>query len=148
MSTRSDSPTVPRYNEGKQYWQDLSDECQAYVECVNATLLGNMVDPAGLLQYFATAEILQITKPGQPTVSVRLTMNYHHWGPVISARYCGEHKDGKKFLPQEFELPIAIDRDDEIVAIFDEGRSFSPHEVASYLMRYFHSCYPAISFPC
>ena len=44
--------------------------------------------------------------------------------------------------------PIAIDRDNEIVAIFDEGRSFSPHEVASYLMRYFHSCYPAISFPC
>jgi len=45
-------------------------------------------------------------------------------------------------------MPIATDLDNQIVAIYDEGRSFSPHEVASYLTQCFHRCHPHISFPC
>ena len=36
-------------------------------------------------------------------------------------------------------MPIAMDLDDEVVAIYDEGKSFSPHQVASYFAQVFHT---------
>jgi len=148
MCAASASAPIPLYDEGKKYWQDLTDECKRYVECVNATLARNGINADGLLQCSAANESLYITKTGLPSTRVNLTLDFRSWGPVIGATVCGQQRDGKGFLPREFELPIAIDLDGQVVAIYDEGRSFSPHDVASYLKQCFHSCYPGVSLPC
>jgi hypothetical protein len=148
MCAASAAAPIPLYNEGKQYWRDLTAECRRYVDCVNATLVRNGIQPDGLLECMAADEDLQIIRAAYPSIKVNLTLNLFSWGPVISSKICGQQKDGTNRLPREFELPIATDVDSQTVAIYDEGRSFSPHEVASYLTQFFHPCYPDISFPC
>ncbi len=148
MAAATSSAPVPLFEEGKQYWQDLVSECKRYVECINATLLKNGSDPDGLLQCDPATESLQITKAGYRSTRVKLTLEFRSWGPVIGATVYRPQKDGKGSPRQEFELPIARDLDGQIVAIYDEGRSFSPHEVASYLKQCFHNCYPGITLPC
>ena len=148
MCAASVSASIPLYNEGKQYWQDLTDECKRYVNCVNATLVRNGIEPDGLVQCEAAPESLHLIRTKHPSTRVKLTLSFLSWGPVIGGSICGQETHGAGFLPHEFELPIAMDLDRQIVAIYDEGRSFSPHEVANYLTQYFHCCYPGISLPC
>lgn len=148
MCAASVSAPVRLYDEGKRYWQDLTDECKRYVECVNATLVRNGVHPNGLIQCDAASESLHIVSTSHPSTTVKLTLTFRSWGPVISATITGRQSDGNDFFPQEVELPIAMDLDNQIVAIYDEGRSFSPGEVASYVTQSFHRCYPRISLPC
>lgn len=148
MCAASVSAPTPLYHEGKQYWIDLTNECKRYVECVNATLGQNGIGPDGLLTCASADDSLDISKAGYPSTNVRLTLDFKAWGPVIGGTITGQQREGKVFSPQEFELPIAIDLDSRTVAIYDEGRSFSPREVASYLTQYFHRCYPLITLPC
>lgn len=148
MSAASISALIPRYHEGRQYWSELAGQCERHVDCVNATLLRNQVEPTGLLEYAAMPDSLRVSRPRHPEFRVDLTLRMEDWGPVINARFCHEDGAGKLCLPHEFELPIAIDGDKQVVAIYDEGRSFSPREVTSYIIQYFRSCYPNISFPC
>lgn len=138
----SASAPIPLYQEGKQYWQDLADECKRYVECVNATLVRHGIESDALLECMVAAESLQIHKSRKPSTQIKLTLSFRSWGPVIAASV----RDQRSSV-EEFELPIAVDLDGQIVAIYDEGRSFSPHEVASYLKQSFHCCYPGISLP-
>jgi hypothetical protein len=79
---------------------------------------------------------------------VDLTLRFLASGPEIAVVVRSQKNDGKNNLPKQFELPIAMDLDDSVVAIYDEGRSFSPHQVASYLATHFHQCYGNVVFPC
>lgn len=135
---------IPLYNEGKQYWQNLVDECKRYVECVNATLVRNGIDHQSLLQCTVAEDNLQIGRSHHPSNRVKVSLHFRSWGPIIDVTVC----DQQSPLPDEFELPIAVDLDGQVVAIYDEGRSFSPHEVASYLKQSFQCSYPDIAFPC
>jgi hypothetical protein len=148
MSAAFASARVPLYEEGTDFWQNLANECQSYVDCINATLTQNGIDPDGLLKCAAGPESLHVIKSRLPATIVSLILNFFSWGPVIGITICRQQADGHPFLPQEFEMPLARDLDDKTVAIYDEGRSFSPHEVASYLAQIFHNCYPSVSFPC
>ena len=148
MCAATASAPIPLYKEGKRYWLELTEECKRYVDCVNATLVRNGIESDGLLACAASDESLQIIRAAYPSVRARLTLSLCSWGPVIGATICGQQRDGTNGLPREFELPIATDGDSQTVAIYDEGRSFSPHEVASYITQFFHCCYPNISFPC
>lgn len=148
MCAASASAPTPLYDEGKQYWMDLTNECKRYVECVNAALDQHGIGADGFVTCTPAEDSLEIFRAGYPSTYVRLTLNFQPWGPVISATITGQQREGKVFLPQELELPIAIDLDSRTVAIYDEGRSFSPHEVASYFTQCFHRCYPLISLPC
>jgi hypothetical protein len=148
MCAASASAPNPLYDEGKQYWMDLTNECKRYVECVNAALGQHGIGADGFVTCAPGEESLEIFRARYPSTHVKLTLNFLSWGPVISATITGQQREGKVFLPQELELPIAIDLDSRTVAIYDEGRSFSPHEVASYFTQYFHRCYPLISLPC
>jgi hypothetical protein len=144
MCAAAASAPIPLYKEGKQYWQDLTDECQRYVECVNATLVRNGIDRDALLECTVAADSLQIATARRPSTNVKVVLDFRSWGPVIAATV----RNQQSALPEEFELPLALDLDGQMVAIYDEGRSFSPHEVASYLKQSFHCCYPGISLPC
>jgi len=148
MCAASASAPAPLYDEGRQYWSDLLDECHNYVECVNATLSQHGVNEDGFLRIAPDQESVEIFRTGYPSTYVKLTLDFRSWGPVISATITGRQREGKVFLPEELELPIAIDLDSRTVAIYDEGRCFSPHEVASYFTQCFHRCYPLISLPC
>jgi hypothetical protein len=148
MCTAVASAPVPLYNEGTKFWQDLAKECQRYVDCINATLSQNGIDADGLLKCAAGPDSLHVIKARLPATIVSLILNFFSWGPVIGITICRQQADGHPFLPQEFEMPIAMDFDDQVVAIYDEGRSFSPHQVASYFAQVFHNCYPSVSFPC
>ena len=148
MCAASASASLPLFAEGTKYWRELTDECRGYVECVNSTLLRNGIDSEGLLQLSAGPESLQISKPRFPSTVVDLTLRFNSSGPSIVVTVRSQKNDGKNSLPKEFELPIAMDLDDSVVAIYDEGRSFSPHQVASYLTTHFHHCYGTIVFPC
>ena len=148
MCAASAAAPVRLYAEAKQFWRELTEECQRYVNCINATLSQNGIDADGLLECTAGADTLQIIKARTPSTVVNLTLNLYASGPVILATVRSQRNDGKNALPKEFELPIAMDLDNSVVAIYDEGRSFSPHEVASYLTTHFHCCYSGISFPC
>jgi hypothetical protein len=148
MCAASAAVPSPLYNEGKQYWSELTNECKRYVECVNATLGQNGIGADGLVTFASTQDSLDMFRLGFPSTHVKLTLNFQSWGPVISATITGQERAGKGFSTQELELPIAIDLDSRTVAIYDEGRSFSPREVASYFTQSFHRCYPLISLPC
>jgi hypothetical protein len=148
MCAASAAVPTPLYDEGKRYWVELTNECKRYVECVNATLVQNGIGPDGFVTFASTQDSLDMFRLGYPSTHVKLTLNFQSWGPVISATITGQQREGKCFSPQELELPIAMDLDNRTVAIYDEGRSFSPHEVASYFTQCFHRCYPLISLPC
>jgi hypothetical protein len=62
MCATSVSDSIPLYNEGKQYCQDLTDECKRYVDCVNATLVQNGTEPDGLLRSEAAPESLHLIR--------------------------------------------------------------------------------------
>ena len=63
---------------------------------------------------------------------------------MISVSVTGDEAEDLEFFPQEFELPIATDLDGSIVAIFEEGRSFSPRELATYLAQSLRRCFPGL----
>src|SRR5947208_4754551 len=132
MCAASASAPTPLYHEGKQYWTDLTNECKNYVECVNATLSLHGIGADEFVTCAPGEESLEIFRAGFPSTHVKLTLSFRPWGPVIDVTITGQRREDKVFLPQELELPIAIDLDNRTVAIYDEGRSFSPHQVASY----------------
>ncbi len=147
MSAASSVAPAPFFQEATNYWQALSDECERFAQAINSAAVQHGVDADELIRCHADREI-RMTKPGYPSTSLTVTINFHSWGPVIYGSITGHQDDDRTFSPDEFEMPIARDLDGEIVAIFDEGRSFSPREFACYLAQSFHRCYPHVSLPC
>jgi hypothetical protein len=117
------------------------------VEAINACVLHHGLDTSELVEWCRGGDI-HMAKPNCPSTAVKASIEFHSWGPVISGTVTGWEYEDTRFQLEEFELPIAKDLDGEIVAIFEEGRSFSPHDVACYLAQHFHRCYPGIALPC
>jgi hypothetical protein len=74
-------------------------------------------------------------------------MHFYPWGPMISGTVTGDQADDLKFAPEEFDLVIAKDLDETVVAVINEGRSLRPREVALFLTQNFRRCFPCISLP-
>ncbi len=77
-----------------------------------------------------------------------MSINYCAWGPMLDGIITGQEDDDREFCPEEFSIPIARDLDGSVVAIFDEGRSFSANELAAFLMQSFRRCFPGLTLPC
>jgi hypothetical protein len=96
------------------------------------------LSPTGFFDPRRPLKVCTSLETKHPSTRVKLTLNFLSCGPKIDGTIDGQQTHGTGFLPHEFELPIAMDLDSQMVAIYDEGRSFSPHEVANDLTQYFH----------
>lgn len=140
------SARVPLSEEGLTFWTDLTAECHRYTAAVNDAISTRDLAPEQFLQWTHGRELL-ICKHGCPSTTVQLSMEFLSWGPVIRARVTGEQTRGVEFRPEEWEVTVSKDLDGAVVAIFDEGRSFSPHDLARYVIQAFHRAYPGVSLP-
>ena len=147
MSAAAMQQPIPLFHEGRRFWEDLINECRRLTDAVNKAALSDGVALDQLIR-FDTEDHFRMLKPGYPSTDVSVKMNYHSWGPVIFAEISGEQSSCQKFKSSELEIPIARDLDGSVVAIFDEGRSFSAHELTRFLIQSFRRCFPAVSLPC
>lgn len=147
MSASATAPAaVPLYQEGKRFWQELLDECKRHVQAINSVAVERGISLESLVQFLPGIDI-QMVKRGYPTTDVKALLSFFLWGPVIQCTINGARDPEHRLLTAEFELPIARDLDGKTVAVFDEGRSFSPAEVACYLTQAFRGCYRNIPLP-
>jgi len=147
MSSATSPARIPLALEGEVFWQDLIRECKQHTAAVNDTLSRSGFASDHFLDC-AHNSGLQMWKSSHPSTDVKLTIRYYSWGPVLSGIISGRQNEKFAFTAQELEIPIARDLDGSIVAIFDEGRSFSAHDLACYLTQTFRRCYPEVSLPC
>jgi hypothetical protein len=147
MSAAAAQATVPLYQEGKRFWQELFDECKRHVQAINSAAVARGISLESLVQFQPGAEI-HLVKSGYPTTNVKALLSFFAWGPVIQCTIAGARDADHRLLTCEFEMPVARDLDGKTVAVFDEGRSFSPSEVASYLTQAFRGCFRNIPLPC
>jgi hypothetical protein len=146
MSAAAIQP-IPLFTEGRRFWEDLIRECRRLTDAVNKAVVSDGVSSDQLIRCDADEDI-HILKLGYPSTNIDVRMNFHSWGPVICAAIRGEEKSGRKFKSAEMEIPIARDLDGSVVAIFDEGRSFSVQELTRFLLQSFRRCFPRLSLPC
>ena len=133
--------------EGKGYWESLISECQRHVQAINACAARHGYSADNLIKWVPDGS-LHVLKSHCPSTSVKVTINYCSWGPMLDGMITGQETEEQEFLTEEFTVQIATDLDSSIVAIYEEGRSFSPREFAAYLMQNFRRCYPCVSLPC
>ena len=136
---------VPLSREGLTFWEELRAECQRYTAATNGAISSQGLAPDSLVEFDSGLE-LQISKAAPPSASTRLAIEFHSWGPVIRGKVTG-HERNTEFCVEEWEVPIAKDLDGAVVAIFGEGRSFSPQDLARYVIQGFRCYYPAVSLP-
>ena len=138
---------VPLAQEGECYWENLVSECQRQTAAINSLVSGRGFPPDQLIEWDHAGE-LHLRRPLPPSTNIHVMIHFQSWGPVISGRITGHQTPLRAFYLEEVELPIARDLDGSVIAVFDQGRSFSPRELATYLMQSFRRCYPGLSLPC
>lgn len=142
------APTTARLSqEGKRYWEDLVAECKRQADAINR-VVSEHGSGAGHLIEGRPGPHLHLVKAECPSTSVELSINYCSWGPMIDAVITGYEEEDLQFCPEELTIPIARDLDGKVVAIFEEGRSFSTCELATFFMQNFRRCFPGLSLPC
>jgi hypothetical protein len=138
---------APLAEQGQAYWEDLIRECQRSTHGINAVAAERGLPAEDRVECRPGPE-LHIFKPRCPSTSVKLRINYCSWGPMIDGIITGQEDEDREFCPEEFTVPIAKDLDGSVVAIYEEGRSFSPRDLACYVMQSFRRCFPGLSLPC
>jgi hypothetical protein len=91
---------------------------------------------------------LQLIRSRCPSTTVYVNIEFESWGPVVRVSIRGQQRPDFGFYPEEFEMPLATDSDGSMVAVFDEGKSLRPAELAAYLVQTFRRCFPRIALPC
>jgi hypothetical protein len=147
VSAAATQSTVPLYLEGKRFWQELFDECKRQVQAINSAAVARGIPLESLVQFLPGSDI-HMVKDGYPSTDVKALLSFFAWGPVIQCTIAGARDPDHRLLTCEFEMPVARDLDSKTVAVFDEGRSFSPLDVASYLTQAFRGCFKNIPLPC
>lgn len=149
MSTAvAPAPTpTPLRDEGQRFWDELVEECKKQAEAINGVLSHHGRSAADFLEC-RTGRQLHVVRSRFPSTTGKIALNFERWGPVLSVSVNGYQRPEFEFHPEEFEMPLAKDGDGRIIAIFDEGRSLSPREVACLLMQRFRRCFPRIPLPC
>ena len=138
---------APLSDEGSQYWHHLIAECERQAHAINTVASKHGLAPDDHVECRSAAELL-IVKSRCPSTSVKVRINYCSWGPMLDGIITGQEENDLEFCPEEFTIQIAKDLDGSTVAIFEEGRSFSPQELAAYLMQSFRRCFPGLTLPC
>jgi len=142
------APTpTPLRAEGARFWENLIRESRRQTEAINRLLSDN----GKHRDYFVECvegQNLQLVRSRYPTTTAQVNIAFEQWGPVLNLSVTGHQTPHLAFHQQEFELPIAADGDGSIVAIYDEGRGFSPREMACFVLQFFRRCFPGMSLPC
>ena len=136
---------APLTLEGLAFWEELITECDRYTAAINGVISAQGLGTEHLLD-FTRDRGLHIRKCASPSASTSLAIEFFSWGPVIRGKLSGREQDSDVCL-KEWEVPLARDLDGTVVAIFDEGRSFSPEDLARYVIQGFRCYYPALSLP-
>lgn len=142
------APAIARLSqEGKHYWEDLVGECRRQAQAINRLVSEHGFSAGDLVDCRPGAD-LHLVKLQYPSTSVKVSITYCTWGPMIDAVVTGYEQEDLQFCPEELTIPVARDLDGRVVAIFEEGRSFSPCELATFFMQNFRRCFPGLSLPC
>jgi hypothetical protein len=142
MSAAGMSP-LPLFHEGSEYWKQLTDECRAQAEIINSVVSESGLSEDHCVSCSSGSEF-RILKATYPSTLIRLRIGFYSWAPMISVTVSGDEAEHLEFLPSEFEMPVSRDLDDSVIAIFDEGRSFSPRDLATYLSQTLRRCFPGL----
>jgi hypothetical protein len=146
MSAAATQPTLPLYEEGTRFWQEVTADSRRHVHAINRAAMDEGISTDHLVQ-LALRPGIHMLKAGFPSTEVKADLSFFAWGPVIECTISGTRDGDHKYLTREFEMPIAQDLDGQTVAIFDEGRSFCAHDVACYLTQIFRRCFPSVTLP-
>ncbi len=144
MSAVAVSAPIPLFQEANAYWQELIQECKRQMDAMNEILSQHGVPEDDRVTWTHGSQ-MQINRSQLPSTKVQFNMQFYPWGPMISGTVTGDQAGDLKFAPEEFDLVIAKDLDESVVAIIDEGRSLTPREVALFLTQNFRRCFPCIS---
>lgn len=147
MSAASKPAATPLFAEGTEYWQELVGELKRQTEGINQAAAQHGLPDECFIHWHPGAGV-RLMRSQRPSTGIEADLNFHSWGPTISGSITGYEDEQSPFFPQEFEVMIARDLDGAVVAVFDEGRSFSPRELAAYLSQHFRRCFPEIALPC
>jgi hypothetical protein len=146
MSAAATSASSPLLLEGTAYWEQLMEECKRQAELINSVVSQKGLSSDHQIQC-TTGPELRMCKSADPSTTVKLIIGFYPWGPMLSLCITGYECQDEEFFPEECELPIAQDTDGSVIAIFDEGLSFSARELAAYLTQAFRRCFPGLSLP-
>ena len=138
---------APLHDEGTYFWERLISECKEQMSAVNSALLSHGEAEVDCVEC-RTGEHLQLIRSQYPSTKIEARIGFERWGPIINVSITGHQRPGFGFYPQQFELPLATDCDGTLIAVFDEGKSLRPCDLASYLMQNFRRCFPRITLPC
>jgi hypothetical protein len=138
---------IPLAQEGLSYWEELIEQCQRQTTLINDALSNCGADEDQMINWVSGPEIRMIRRE-YPSTAITISLDMHSWGPMISGVITGRETEDLQFASEEFEFLVAKDLDDSTVAVFGEGRSFSPRELAAYVAQNFRRCYPELSLPC
>jgi hypothetical protein len=147
MSAASKPVATPLFHEGNQFWEELRSQLKRQMDQINEAVARHGLADDQLICWLPGSGI-DLLRSRHPSTGIKADINFRSWGPVISGGITGYQDNDYRFFPEEFEVLIAKDLDGEAVAVFDEGRSFAPAELAAYLMQHFRRCFPEISLPC
>lgn len=138
---------APLREEGLRFWDKLIAECHKQTEAINRVLLDHGRSTSDFIECRA-AQHLHLIRSRFPSTIAKVTISFERWGPVLNVLVTGQQRPEFEFHAEEFEMPLATDGDGSVVAVFDEGRSLSPREVACLLTQRFRRCFPRIPLPC
>jgi len=147
MSSAAPAP-LPLFHEGSDYWENLGRECRRLMDAINAAAM-NYGLPADYLVEWAPGTQIHLVRHRCPSTEVSLSISFERWGPTIHGTITGHEEEDLRFYPEELEVPLARDPDDEgVVAVLGEGRSLSAREFACFLAQNFRRCFPGMALPC
>ncbi|MBV8553345.1 MAG: hypothetical protein JOY54_18760 [Acidobacteriaceae bacterium] len=138
---------TPLRDEGMRFWKQLLEECKKQIDAINRTLSAHGRSQAEHVECRAGEE-LDLIRSVYPSTRGKISIAFEHWGPVIRICITGQQRPNFGFHKEELEMPVATDGDGSIVAVFDEGRSLCPRELACFLTQRFRRCFPGITLPC
>jgi hypothetical protein len=147
MSSAAPAP-LPLFHEGSDYWENLGRECRRLMDSINAAALNHGL-PADYLVEWAPGSQIRLVRHRCPSTEVTLSISFERWGPTIHGTVTGHEEEDLRFYPEELEVPLARDPDDEgVIAVLGEGRSLSAREFACFLAQNFRRCFPGMALPC
>jgi hypothetical protein len=138
---------APWREEGMYFWERMVAECKEQIQAINSALTKHGHSAVDHVELTA-GECLQLIRSPYPSTTIQARIEFEHWGPIIKISIKGHQRPDFGFYPEEFEVPLATDCDGTTVAVFDEGKSFRPAELAAYLAQTFRRCFPRIALPC
>ncbi len=146
MSAVSPAP-LPLYKEGLAFYEEVASESRSLMEAINAAARDSGIPGEHLVEW-APGRNIGIIRKEHPSTEIRSCLSFERWGPVIKVSIRGHQEEDLPFYPEDLEMPLGVDLDGNVVAIFGEGRSFTPSELACFLAQSLRRCFPEMVLPC